>query len=158
MAFIATPYCLLLRQDQVGNKNTVIYPCMALNTSDTTEMGSLVGQPFMFLQNIYLLPGGQKLKPGEVRMAIQTDRIVIKDGFFQIFTVPDVDLIAVGIMAFPACKSFFLQLEVGTLPVICFYFLKTEAGESFVSSMAIEAVVFKLHAKLSRVREIDIFR
>ena len=158
MAFIAAPDCLLTWQYQMGNKDAVVDLCMAFNTSYTDEVGSLIGQPFMFLKNIYLCPFGQKLKPAEIRMAIQADCIVVQDGFFQIFTVPDIDLIAVGIMAFPACKSLFLQQEMSTLPVFCINFLELETRESIVITMTIEAVVLKFHAKFSRVREIQIFR
>ena len=50
---------------------------MTFYTSDTAEMGCLIRQPVMCLQDIYLFTFRQKLKMAEVGMAIQADRIVV---------------------------------------------------------------------------------
>jgi len=51
--------------------------------------------------NINLLLIRQQLKMIIIRMAVKADIIVVQDSLFQVRTVPDVDFIAVRVMAFP---------------------------------------------------------
>jgi hypothetical protein len=81
----------------------------------------------MSFQNVYLLTFRQKLKMSEVGMAIKADRIVVKDGFLQVFAVPYIYLIGMRIVAFPARKPLSLQQKMCTCLVVGIYFLKTEA-------------------------------
>ena len=102
MAFIASFDCLRFGPDLMGNRNIIIDFCMTLYASDICYMRSLIREPVMLLDQVYLFTVSKKLKTVKVRVATETNSIIIGYGLFQISAVPYADPVAVRVMAFPA--------------------------------------------------------
>ena len=84
MAFITSSDCLRFWPDLMCNGNFIIDLGMTLNTPDIGKMGSLVWKPLMFFQNVDLLPVGKQLETVKIRMATQTDGVIIGYGLLNI--------------------------------------------------------------------------
>ncbi len=85
MTFVAFLNCFLLWINKVGDQDVIVNFRMTFNASDILKMGSLVREPFMLLQDIYLLMIGKKPEMIVVGMAVQTDIVVVKNCFLNVF-------------------------------------------------------------------------
>jgi len=141
VAFIAWLDCTLLLLYQMCHKNGIIDLSMTFDAPYVFKMSFLVRQPVMGLQNIYFFPVRKQLKPIIVRVAIQTDIIIIKDCLLEVFTVADAYPVLVRIMAFPAWETPFLKLTVHTLLIFSLYCFKIKPGKLFIPPMAVDAVI-----------------
>ena len=92
----------------------------------------------------------------KVSMAAEADTVIVPDRCLKVFRIPDIYFVSMWIMAFPARKTIFLQLEMSTLLILCLYFVKMELCESLISPMAVDTVIFFLHPELARMRKVFI--
>src|SRR5450759_1876387 len=111
----------------------------------------------MLFNNINLSLVAQKLKTAVVRVAIQTDRIVIGNSLLKIISVSDRDLVSVRIMTFPAGESIILHFKVSALLIFRLNLFKMILCKFLITTMTINTIVFLLHSKLSRMRKLCIF-
>jgi hypothetical protein len=152
MTFIAILYCFFLWQYKVGHQYTVIDLGMAFNTADMLKMKSLVGKPVMGLYDIDAVPVSKQLELVEISMTGQTDSIVIGYGLGQVLCIPDTDVIAVVIMAFPAAELLGGQV-MGTCQVFLLDLLKLVMCIIFIVAMTVEACPGLFQPDIQRVGE-----
>jgi hypothetical protein len=115
---------------------------MAFNTAHTGKMGTLVGEPLMFGQQIGIYFVGEQLKFIDVGMATEANSIVVCYSFKNILLCTGTDTVLMRIMALPTGKFIFQQFCVHTALIFLIDLLKLVHGDSFISFMAVEAFVF----------------
>ena len=102
MAFITAFDSLFFWFDEMRYKDIVVYFCMTFYASDILKMHGLVWKPLMCLQDADLFSFSEKLKTVKVGVTAKTDAVIVKNGRLDIFSIPDIDLIRMRIMTFPA--------------------------------------------------------
>jgi hypothetical protein len=105
MTFHTTLYGFFFRQDAVCNHKAVVGSRMTLDAPHLAKMKSLVGQPFMFLYEIYFLSVSKQLETFEIGVTVQANLIVKGDRLLNIIGIPYVDPVRMRIMALPTGKG-----------------------------------------------------
>ena len=106
----------------------------------------------MGLDDIDPIPVSKQLELVEISMTGQTDGIVISYGLSQVLCIPDTDVIAVVIMAFPAAELLGGQV-MGAGQVFLLDLLKLVMCIIFIIAMTIEACPGLLQPGFQRVGE-----